>query len=396
MTLSDRIKIEEELNKESSAKLIAHLINKDPTTVSKEVKNRRIETKANYYGSSKEYMDELPLCDRQKRFPHVCNGCPVGVRRNCRKLKFYYRAEDAHKEYVYDLSDSRIGYDITVEELNLLDNLISPLIRKGQSLYHIKASNQEEIGLSVRSLYRYVDDGLFEVANIDLPKKVVYKPRKKKKVSRLPPEAKKDIMFSDFIEFVSHNDVKEIVQVDIVEGKKTDSKCLLTLYFTSTKLMLIRLLPRKSAKLVVAVFDRLELNLKSFDAFRKLFQVVLFDNGPEFSNITGMKRSVYQNIDEDRMNIFFCNPGKPYQKGGLEKNHVHIRSILPKRRSFKNLDSKKVHLIESHINSYLRKSLKGKSPYQAFRLKYGDEICQLLKLIEINSNDIILKPSLIK
>lgn len=396
MTLSDRIKIEQGLNQKLSAKTIAHIINKDPTTISKEVKNRRIESKANYYGSSKEYMDSLPLCDIQKRFPHVCNACPSNKRKGCRKLKYFYRAEDAHKEYTYDLSDSRIGYDITIEELKNLDELISPLIRKGQSLYHIKASNPDKINFSVRSLYRYVEDGLFEVANIDLPKKVVYKPRKKKKVLKLPPEAKKDLMFSDFIEFVGNNEVNEIVQVDIVEGKKTDTKCLLTLYFTSSKLMLIWLLPRRSAKLVVAVFDRIEIRLKNFDDFKKLFQVVLFDNGSEFSDINGMKRSINPSITEDRMNVFFCNPGMPSQKGGLEKNHVHIRSILPKGKSFDHLNSNKVHLIESNINSYLRKSLKGKSPYQVFRLRYGDEICRLLKLKEINSNDIILKPSLIK
>ena len=55
-------------------------------------------------------------------------------------------------------------------------------IAKGQSLNHICATHLDELGISERTLYNYIDQGVFKVRNIDLPKKVVYRQRRPKKV----------------------------------------------------------------------------------------------------------------------------------------------------------------------------------------------------------------------
>jgi len=59
--------------------------------------------------------------------------------------------------------------------------LVSPLILKGQPLTHIWSEHGEELGISQRTLYRYIDQGVLSVGNIDLRRKAAYKPRKKKK-----------------------------------------------------------------------------------------------------------------------------------------------------------------------------------------------------------------------
>lgn len=143
LTLSDRITIEASLLTNHKARDIARQLKKDPTTISKEIKRRRTVRQPNYYGSSPEYMDTQPLCPQQTRFPYVCNDCPTNKRKTCRKLKHFYRAKDAHMAYEYDLSDTRKGVNLTVEELIALDAFLTPLINRGQSLYHIHANNPD-------------------------------------------------------------------------------------------------------------------------------------------------------------------------------------------------------------------------------------------------------------
>ncbi len=61
-----------------------------------------------------------------------------------------------------------------------------------------------------------------------------------------------------------------------------------------------------------------------------------------------------------------------------------------------NLTYEKVERMQTHINSYRRKSLKSKTPYEMFEFSYGADICSLLALTTVDSNDVILKPRLIK
>jgi len=388
LSLSDRISIESGLNDGLSCKDIATTIHKNPTTISKEVKRSRVEKKPTYALVQKAHIDALPLCKNQTRFPYVCNGC--STKANCRKLKHYYRAQDAHYKYQYDLSDSRKGYDISIEQLNTLDNLLTPLINNGQSLYHICNTNNIEI--SINTLYNYIDDGLFSFCNIDLPRKVRYKPRRKIKSTVIKP-SKIGHSYTDFLLFITDNDISNYVQIDTVQGTKEDSKCLLTILFVPQRLMLIRLLPKQQANYVTSVFNGLQ-NKLGLDNFKLLFNVCLTDNGSEFSDIYGMETCLTSG--SSRMNLFFCDPFQSQQKGALEKNHELIRYILPKGSSFNNLTNKKVKLIESHINSYLRKSLNNKTPYELFEFSYGVNICRSLSLSTVKPNDIILKPNLIR
>ena len=68
-TLDDRIEIQECLNKGMTFKAIAQRIEKDQTTVSKEVK---LHGKVHANGFTK--TDEC--CPKLLKAPFVCNGCP--------------------------------------------------------------------------------------------------------------------------------------------------------------------------------------------------------------------------------------------------------------------------------------------------------------------------------
>ena len=50
----------------------------------------------------------------------------------------------------------------------------------------------------------------------------------------------------------------------------------------------------------------------------------------------------------------------------------------------------------SHINSYKREKLNNRSAHQLFSFIYGDDILPKLNIFEVDPNDIVLLPKLLK
>ena len=55
-----------------------------------------------------------------------------------------------------------------------------------------------------------------------------------------------------------------------------------------------------------------------------------------------------------------------------------------------------ITLMMNHINSYKRKKLNNRSPYETFSLYYGEEVLEILGCHLVAAKDILLKPSLLK
>lgn len=213
LTIEDRIYIQNELDKGTSFKDIARFLCKDPTTISKEVKARRASDwfhKGTFLNAknfcTKRFRckktnacNKILLCgvkcascptcnqtcpDFQKercskldRAPYVCNGCSKKINHCTIAHKYTYNARFADRKYRECLKDSRSGIAMTRQELHKKDKIITPLIDQGQSPYQIVA-NHPELNLSVRSVYNYLDMGLLTARNVDLKRKVKFKPRK--------------------------------------------------------------------------------------------------------------------------------------------------------------------------------------------------------------------------
>ena len=97
-----------------------------------------------------------------------------------------------------------------------------------------------------------------------------------------------------------------------------------------------------------------------------------------------------------RTRVFYCDAGCPYQKGAIEVSHELIRRVLPKGTSFDELTQDDVNRMMDHINSYKRKKLNDRSPYETFSFHYGEEVLKLLGCTPVAAEDILLKPSLLK
>ena len=76
--------------------------------------------------------------------------------------------------------------------------------------------------------------------------------------------------------------------------------------------------------------------------------------------------------------------------------HEFIRRVLPKGKSFDELTQEDIDKMMNHINSYKRKKLNGKSPYEAFCFYYGEELAQKLGCLEVAAKDINITPGLLK
>lgn len=55
---------------------------------------------------------------------------------------------------------------------------------------------------------------------------------------------------------------------------------------------------------------------------------------------------------------------------------------------------KHIDFMMSNINSYARKSLGNKSPYEVFAFQYGEDLLKIFNLEKIPANEIILTPKL--
>jgi IS30 family transposase len=333
---------------------------------------------------------ESVQCFKLNRAPYVCNGC--GKRINCLLDKKIYSAKYADDCYRETLVSSREGINQTPESIQELDVLVSPLIQKGQSIAHIFANHAEEVQCSRRTLYNYIDMSVLTARNIDLRRKVKYKPRKKATQSSIASrEYRKGRSYDDFQKLLKERPGASVVEMDTVEGIK-GGKVLLTLMFRNCSLMLAFLLESKTGEEVKRVFDCLT-DMLGVDRFKKLFPVILTDNGSEFQDPFSIESTQY---NEMRTKIFYCNPNSSWQKGMIEKNHEYIRMIVPKGESFDKRTQQDIKLMINHINSEARDSLNGCTPFRLSQLLLDNELHTGLALQEIEPDEVALRPGLLK
>lgn len=433
MSLDDRLKIQGQLEKGKSISETGKLIGKDRSTVSREVQSRstwqkigapykrfndcrhrstcRIigncadstcsRSRCSYCenGCGPKLCDEYEKedCRLLKSSPHVCNGCTK--RSMCTLEKHLYDAVTAQKDYRELLVESREGVAISEDEAVEIGKILSNGILNGQSFYHIVQSNMPRIQYSERSLYTYTEKGVFkDFGSSQLPRKIRYRKRKPTNHDALKIDKKCRIgrSLEDYKAFRDENPDEPIVEMDCVESTKGDiPAAILTLHFTNVHLQLGFLLQHKNAAEVKECFDGIKLLLGK-DSYKLLLGTLLTDNGTEFSD----PASIEEDTDGELVTrIFYCDPRRSEQKGRCEKNHEHIRSVIPKGTAFSSigLTQEKVKLMMSHVNSFRRrKDLGGRTPFEAFELFYGEGLLEKLGIQRIPDNDVLLKPRLLK
>ena len=269
------------------------------------------------------------------------------------------------------------------------------MIKKGQPLTHIYAEHGGELPVSQRTLYNYIDSGTLSVGNLDLRRKVGYRPRKKKKEDSeafLNQKYRRDRTYEDFFTYMARHPEATYVEMDTVKGCREKGKRMLTMLFVEQNLMLIFLMRDGKADTVIEQFDWLTAAL-GLDTFRKLFPVILTDNGSEFKHTKEMEFTV---DGQRRTRIYYCDPQASWQKPHIEKNHEYIRYVLPRGKSFSPYTQEDIVLLLNHINSTRRSKLGGKTPFElAARVEFL-RLKEVMGLKEIPADEVDLTPRLLK
>ena len=430
-TLDDRIMIQkiitEHRDKEGKLTIllkdIGNILENDPSSISKEVKLHRIfkgRTKDPRLGAYNSICSKFSICNKKMtfihnsrscqkntfkcidsckdyveyvcpnltKFPWVCNGCPKAS--YCYLNKWYYYSDEANKDYRQTLVETREGINLTPDEFKALNHTVSSYVKNGQPIYHIFSSN--ELPVSERTIYNYFEKGYLDAKNIDLRRKVTYKKRYQHRTDKtLLRKIKQGRKYEDYQEYMKLNPDSSVVEMDTVISAGECKNVLLTLHFVKYHFQLAYILPNKEALSITTCINNLCDSI-GIENFKKLFEVILTDNGSEFSDPEAIE--VEPETGELRSKVFFCHPYNSGEKGHCEKNHEYIRYILPKGTSFESLTQDKVDLMMSHINSTKRPSVNG-SPYDFMALTFGTEILDLLKIKKIDSSMVSLLPTLL-
>lgn len=414
LTVQERIIIEKGIENGSTKAAIALTIGKDKSTVGKEIKkHRELVHKSSYKincanmkNCSHNHVcvncaDFKPFtCNRRDRSPGACNGCSKYT--YCRYDKYRYKADFSHKKYREDLVDSRTGINMSYEECKAMADIIVPLIEAGHSPYHI-VTNHPELNISEKTLYNYIENGIFRefgLLDIDLRIKTKRKITKKASNKYKKREDKKYLngrTYDDFINYTAENKNLSVVEMDTVYNNGSTGPFMQTFKFLDYSFMFIVYQEEKTAKSMVEGVDLLE-KILGEDLFSEEVAIIKTDRGSEFCDAEGFEK---EENESRRTRIFYCDPMASGQKGSLENNHKEIRYICPKENDLKDLglnSQEKANLIVSHINSQSKEHLKGKSPLEVMEFM-NPALYQKFKdfgIERINKDNIVLKPYLLK
>lgn len=423
LTLQDRSYISVRLIQGTSFRQIALELDKDPGTISREVKQHRTMVESGSNGHCfnpcihrrdcnktflcntclmrgkkcsncircTKHCDEFEeeVCPNLLKPPYICGTCANKGRCSLRKAE--YRPNTAEQEYKNTLSESRKGFAISLEELERINKIVSPRIKQGQSIHHVCENNRDDIMCSEKTVYNLLNAGAFDADRMDCPRIVRCRPRHKEPDKKIDRHCYENRTFDDFNQFICDNPGVPTVQMDSVIGRK-GGKVLLTMLFPTCNLLLGFLRDSNTARSVLNIINDLD-NMLGRDMFSKLFTTILTDRGSEFSDPKAIE---FDENGEQRCLVFYCDPSSPYQKGEIEVAHELIRRVIPKGTSLDNFQQEDIDLMLSHINSYKREKLNNRSAYQMFSLLYGDELLHLLNIREIEPNDIVLSPKLLR
>lgn len=171
---------------------------------------------------------------------------------------------------------------------------------------------------------------------------------------------RQDRTYKDFFTYMARHPKATYMEMDTVKGCREQGKRMLTMLFVEQNLMLIFLMRVGKVDTVMEQLDWLTAAL-GLDCFRKLFPVILTDNGSAFKHIREMEFTV---DGQRRTRICYRDPQASWQKPRVEKNHEYIRYVLPRGKSFIPYAQEDILLLLNHINSTRRSKLGGKTPFE--------------------------------
>lgn len=377
LTRHERQTIERMLDRGKGCREIARELGRAPSTVANEVGRHRFVTSPRAHrGEPAPKAETLAAeCPRLGSWPRCCNGCIRRRGYGCnRRPRVFYGARAAQRAADEELRESRRGIDETEQSVAAKLDAIRECLRRGLSPEQIAATRPGP-GLSASTIYRWIDAGYAEMTNMDLRRKVGYRPRKKSRARRSEKHSAR--RSHDSFEKLPEDERAGAWEMDTVEGSALDSARLLTLYHRPTSFQLAIPIADGACASVLAGLGLVH-GVLGADGMERVFRLVLTDNGSEFADERAIASLLCEAEGETR--LFYCDPRRADQKGGCEKNHTEVRKLLPKGRGirFDRLDRAAAALVMSQINSEPRGKLAWRSSSEMFLAAFGSDARAIL------------------
>jgi IS30 family transposase len=398
LTRHERDTVQRMLERGASCRQIARELGRSPSTVCSEVASHRFVTAPRERRGERvdASADLSAACPRLAAWPRCCNGCGRYRAIGCkRRPHVFYDARAAQLCADSVLVSSRRGIDADEPAAAARLEAIRGRLRRGLSPEQMAARNGGPVDLSPSTIYRWVSAGYDGMTNMELRRKVGYRPRRRAPAASATRHSPRR-SYAAFLG-LGEDACAAAWEMDTVEGAREDSACLLTLLHRPSRLQLALPLAAKDAESVAAALGGVRSVLGAGGTGR-VFRAVLTDNGAEFSDEGAIAALIGEEPGETR--LFYCDPRRSDQKGACERNHVEIRKLLPKGRGlrFDRLVPADLSLAMSHVNSEPRGALGFATPARAFRAMLGDDAAALLEAYGIEDvpiDELDLTPGLI-
>lgn len=249
----------------------------------------------------------------------------------------------------------------------LIQNELNPLIRENKrSVHHACLVKADILPCHEKTIYNLIDANLLPgIKYLDLPRKCRLKPRKSgRKEHKVDSQCRIHRIYANFLDFVQvHPDIS-VMKMDTVEGVKGD-KCILKFLFKSCNFQLFFLTDHHTSQATIQKIGQFYEQLFGPELFKKIFEIILKDNGPGFSNPAAIENDAFHH---PRSRLFYRDPTASYQKGACKNNNEMLRRFYPKESSFDQLTQKR-------LNEH--------SLLELFSLLFGNETFEKLGLVSI-------------
>ena len=208
--------------------------------------------------------------------------------------------------------------------------------------------NPLEKPICVSTIYRYIKLGKF-------PEITAKKHLRRRGKRMLPRNANYNSIQPDRIIPEWPDAIRNRIRIGDWEGD--------TVYGGVGKGLLVSLVDRKTRFLRIGLLER-----RSSDGTRLVIEKLLkglpvksvsLDNGSEFSEFRKLEESL-------STLVYFAEPHKPWQRGTNENTNDIIRFFFPKGFDFRTVTDDDIQLVENIINNRPRKCLDWKTPAEVF------------------------------
>lgn len=209
---------------------------------------------------------------------------------------------------------------------------------------------RREETVCTKTLYNYVDIGLLNIKNIDLPEKLRRntKPRKVRKNKRIlgtsieqrPENVKNRLEFGHW-------------EIDTVIGSKNDNEpAVLTLVERKTRYCIWMVTENHTSDAIQNALQKVTDYFGSKAS--KVFLSITGDNGSEFAELSKLQNG--------GIKVYFTHPYSSWEKGTNECHNRMLRRFIPKGKSISNYRTTDTLFMADFINGLPRKLLQYRTP----------------------------------